>query len=276
MSQLDEADPRAVEALDRLARSTSLSAWDRWTSLLRPAPDGDGSPADGGRSGRPSRRQLRILAIGLAVAMLAATLVVARRPESFDDRMPFTGSTVPGMAVEPTDVPVGTVVPDVAAVSVPEDVLPAAPVLVHVAGAVDAPGVVELPGGSRAVDAVRAAGGLRADADPDRLNLAAVIEDGHRIVVPVRGEPAPEELVPTGSGDGSSGASVGPVGGVIDLNSATQEQLETLPGVGPATATAIISHRDANGPFRTVESLIDVRGIGEAKLDAVRDLVTVG
>lgn len=277
MTQLDEPDPRAVEALDRLARATSAPRWERWTAFLRPTEVGGQPPAaEGHAGGRPTRRQLRVVAVVLAVAVLAGTLVFARRPEPFDDRMPLTGSAAPGAVAATTVGPPASDATSSAAVSTPEDMVPSAPVLVHVAGAVDAPGVVELAGGSRVVDAVRAAGGLRADADPDRLNLAAVIEDGHRIVVPVRGEPVPEELHPTGGGDTSTGTPGGPSGGVIDLNSASQEQLETLPGVGPATATAIISHRDANGPFRTVESLIDVRGIGEAKLDAVRDLVTVG
>jgi competence protein ComEA len=152
-------------------------------------------------------------------------------------------------------------------------------VVVHVAGAVASPGVVRLAATGRIVDAVAAAGGLRADADPDRVNLAAPVSDGQRIVIPVVGQPLPEEVVaapPPGAtapgdvaGPGDTSASV------VDLNRATAEQLDTLPGVGPATAAAILAHREQSGPFRSVDGLIEVRGIGEAKLEALRDLVTV-
>jgi competence protein ComEA len=152
------------------------------------------------------------------------------------------------------------------------------PVTVHVAGAVARPGVVSLPAGSRAVDAVAAAGGMAPGADPDRVNLAAKLADGERLVVPVVGQPAPAEVPPASAGaPGSSGSAPGGVPSApIDLNSATAEQLDELPGVGPATAAAIVSYRDAHGPFRSVDGLLDVRGIGDAKLDALRDLVTVG
>jgi len=158
----------------------------------------------------------------------------------------------------------------------------AAPVFVHVAGAVAAPGVVELPAASRVVDAVAAAGGLRADADPDRVNLAAPLADGTRVVIPVVGEePLPEtSTVPAaapGSGAGAgSGATEAPTAGaLVDLNQADVAELDTLPGVGPSTATAIVEHREQHGPFNSVDALLDVRGIGDAKLEALRDLVTV-
>lgn len=150
-------------------------------------------------------------------------------------------------------------------------------VTVHVAGAVSRPGVVSLPSGSRAVDAVAAAGGLAAGADPDRMNLAAPLLDGERLVVPVVGQPVPQEVPPLLPGGGGVAGSVGSVAAAkIDLNTATAEQLDTLPGVGPSTAAAIVAHRNQKGPFRTVEGLLDVRGIGDAKFDALRDLVTAG
>ena len=142
------------------------------------------------------------------------------------------------------------------------------------------------------MDAVHAAGGLRADADPDRVNLAAPLADGLRVVIPMIGQPAPTELVApstdsggasgstgsgaTGSGSTGSGAAAEPGGGVIDINSADAALLDELPGVGPSTAAAIIAHREKEGPFTSVDGLLDVRGIGEAKLEALRDLVTVG
>jgi competence protein ComEA len=141
-------------------------------------------------------------------------------------------------------------------------------VLVHVAGAVGVPGVYELPAGARVDDAVRIAGGPVDGADLDGLNLAAPLADGQRVYVPVVGEidPAsvPSAVDPTGE----------PSSGPIDLNSATAEQLESLPGVGPATAAAIVDDRDRNGPFAAVDDLERVPGIGPAKLAALRDLVT--
>jgi competence protein ComEA len=156
-------------------------------------------------------------------------------------------------------------------------------VVVHVAGAVAAPGVVRLGNGSRVVDAVTAAGGLRADADPDRVNLAATLVDGQRVVVPIVGQPIPAEVAPapvpsSGGTTTAAGASSGAAstGAPVDLNTATAEQLDALPGVGPSTAAAILDHRSSAGPFTSVDQLLDVRGIGEAKLEALRDLVSVG
>ncbi|MFP5488934.1 MAG: helix-hairpin-helix domain-containing protein [Acidimicrobiia bacterium] len=143
--------------------------------------------------------------------------------------------------------------------------------VVHVAGAVRAPGVYQLDGTARVDDAVRAAGGPVGDADLDGLNLAARLVDGQRIYVPVRGEVDPASVsdgVPTAAG---TDAPVGPV----DLNTATAAELEALPGVGPATAASIVDDRERNGPFALVDDLDRVAGIGPAKLAALRDLVTV-
>ncbi|MGB6056664.1 MAG: ComEA family DNA-binding protein [Microthrixaceae bacterium] len=156
-------------------------------------------------------------------------------------------------------------------------------IVVHVAGAVLSPGVVTLGADSRVVDAITAAGGLRADADPDRVNLAEPLSDGVRIVVPAVGEDAipdavqlkmPQSSGATG-GAGGGGAGSTPAA-LVNLNTATAAELEELPGVGPATSAAIIAKREKDGPFRSVDSLLDVRGIGEAKLEGLRDLVTVG
>ncbi len=141
------------------------------------------------------------------------------------------------------------------------------PVFVHVAGAVLAPGVHELPPGSRVIDAVQASGGLASDAEAGAVNLAAELVDGSQVYVPRVGEVPP----PTASADSGGTDDSGPV----DLNPADASRLETLPGVGPATAAAIIDHRERNGPFTSVDGLLEVRGIGEAKLAALRDLVRV-
>ena len=162
--------------------------------------------------------------------------------------------------------------------------------IVHAAGAVVRPGVYRLPPGARVADVIDAAGGLSPDADGDRVNLAAPVADGERIWVPSRGEQAPPDVIAgTGGGsvlaspsDGTGGSTTDGGGGTgptpatpLDLNQATAEQLDGLPGVGPATATAILAYRDEHGRFGSVEELLDVRGIGDAKLEQLRPLVRV-
>jgi competence protein ComEA len=142
-------------------------------------------------------------------------------------------------------------------------------VLVHVAGAVLRPGVVRLGGPGRVVDAIAAAGGAAPDADLDQVNLAAKVADGDRVYVPRRGESPPP--VP-GAGATSSGPTQS---GPVDLNSASAEQLDALPGVGPATAKAIVEYRTRHGKFRAVDDLLSVPGIGPAKLATLKPLVRV-
>jgi competence protein ComEA len=154
---------------------------------------------------------------------------------------------------------------------------PSAPstVTVHVVGAVGRPGVYCLPTGARVADAVQAAGGLLGNAEPTGVNLARPVSDGEQIVVPVQGQvpAAGAGGVAPGSAAGASGGAVS--GGPIDLNTATVEQLDTLPGVGPATAAKIIADRTENGPFRTAEDLMRVTGIGAKRYESLKDLVTV-
>jgi len=141
-------------------------------------------------------------------------------------------------------------------------------VVVHMAGAVVAPGVVELPVGARVAEGVTAVGGALVDADLAAVNLAAVLQDGEQVYVPRVGEhPLPAAAVATGS---VSSVPAGPV----DVNRASASELDQLPGVGPATAAAIVAHRDANGPFGSVDDLEAVRGIGPTKVEALRGLVT--
>jgi competence protein ComEA len=262
---------RAAEVLDELVRpatASRLSLATRWSSLAGSWP-----------------RFAAVAVVAVALVAVVLVLTVWRRPPPIDERLPLadadrtassldTAGDAAGETADPTTTVDGT---GVAAPGREED--PPAQLVVHVAGAVMSPGVVHLAGGSRVVDAVRAAGGLRADADPDRTNLAAPLTDGQRVVVPVLGQPLPSDVVLPGAPvepDGGSGADATGTAGPIDLNAATEAELDTLPGVGPATAQAIVAHREAEGPFRTVDDLLDVRGIGEAKLEAVRDLVTVG
>lgn len=151
-----------------------------------------------------------------------------------------------------------------------------ADVVVHVAGRVIAPGVYVLGGAPRVHDAIEVAGGPSAGADLDALNLAAVLVDGQRLYVPAIGDVEPGVVVlpdpPT-----IAGGDTGPPSAdrPIDLNRATAAELDTLPGVGPATAQAIVDDRERNGPFARVDDLERVPGIGPAKLATVRDLVTV-
>jgi competence protein ComEA len=135
-----------------------------------------------------------------------------------------------------------------------------ATILVHVIGAVLAPGLVKLPQGARVADALAAAGGLRGDADPAELNLAAVVSDGSQIVIGTKSAPRGE--VREGSASGGVSAGGATASAVIDLNTATLSQLDTLPGVGPVTAQAILDYRTKHGRFTKVEELQEVDGIG--------------
>jgi competence protein ComEA len=191
-------------------------------------------------------------------------------------------TTESGLPVADGSTPAATLPPPLTspAVSTTDPTTTAAPpepVVVHVAGAVAAPGVYELASKMRVADAVEAAGGPLADGDLDALNLAATVADGQRIYVPRVGEIDPASIPSGGehgaaiTGDTAPAASTGPV----DLNTATAADLETLPGVGPATAAAIVEDRARNGPFASVDELDRVPGIGPAKLATLRDRVTV-
>jgi competence protein ComEA len=148
---------------------------------------------------------------------------------------------------------------------------------VQVAGAVTRPGVYQMDPAARVFQALEVAGGVTADADEDALPLASRLWDGCRLVVPRKGEAHGEVLTGQGSpatdsGQGSTSGSQGPAQ-KLSLNSATLDQLDALPGVGPATAQQIVAYRDANGPFTSVDQLGEVPGIGPAKLEKLRPLV---
>jgi competence protein ComEA len=147
-------------------------------------------------------------------------------------------------------------------------------ITVHVAGAVARPGVVALPAGARVIDAVEAVGGAPTDADLDRLNLAAKVVDGERVFVPKVGQADPGVVAGSTDGTGSSSAS-STASAKLDLNAATQTQLETLPGIGPSYAQAIIAERQRRGGFKAVNELRSVRGIGEKRFAEIAPLVTV-
>lgn len=143
---------------------------------------------------------------------------------------------------------------------------PSVSVIVDVAGAVRQPGVYEFVEGDRVIDAIERAGGSLPKADLSLLNLAAPLADGTQILVPKTG-PAVAG-VPGGTAPGSSS-------GLININSASATELEALSGIGEVLAATIVEYRDQNGPFASVEDLMDVSGIGPATLDEIRDQVTV-
>lgn len=150
--------------------------------------------------------------------------------------------------------------PDVLAATtrVPYTTVPEA-IVVHVSGAVKRPGLVTVSDMARVADAIAGAGGAATGADLGNLNLAASVRDGDQIVVPLIGAADPSAGTASDRG--------------IDLNRATAAELEGLPGVGPVLAGRIVAYRDLHGSFTAVEDLLDVGGIGEAKLAAMRDSI---
>ena len=220
-----------------------------------------------------SVHQVTVVAlIVAAVVAVAAWLVLRSVPDSAapvqlstERSLPVTDSTAPSSSSEtPMSAASG------GAVLTPAGEGSAPPLIVDVVGKVRRPGIVELPAGARVVDAIRAAGGARPGVDTTSLNLARVLVDGEQIVVGLK-VPA-VDLVPSPAVSGSSTTS-----GIasVDLNSATQEQLETLPGIGPVTAAAILAWRDEHGAFTSVDELLEVSGIGEVTLSEIEAYVHV-
>ncbi len=143
----------------------------------------------------------------------------------------------------------------------------AAPITVYVSGSVKQAGIYSLPNDSRVNDAILAAGGFTDEANEEAINLAKVLSDGEQINVPA--------LVAPGTGDGLTGLP-GPSGGLVDLNTATLAQLDSLPEIGPITAQKIIDFRASHGLFSKTEDLLEVDGIGQATFEKIKELVTVG
>jgi competence protein ComEA len=164
------------------------------------------------------------------------------------------------------------------------ELLPAptpAPMMVHVSGAVVQPGVYALPRDSRVVDAVQAAGGFSAQADEGAVNMAARLKDGDKLVIPAIGALPPAAGAPEQppSGESSPGRSSSipesTSGGLVNINTASLEELQTLPGIGATRAQDIIDYRQAHGGFTTIEDLQNVTGIGTATFERLKDLITV-
>ena len=244
----------------------------RVTTAGETGEDGDGlaSPRRWGAVGRarealaahtaafdPGRPGLRVLLVlGVLAAIVAGGYVWRSRPEA-----------------EPLPPPAPANAPRPAAV--PEPSPSASGITVYVTGKVRKPGVLVLPGGSRIVDAIEAAGGLRPGAKPGALNLARRLVDGEHITVGASSAAMPGGG-PAGAHPAGPGPALGGAGGPIDLNLATAEELDQhLPGVGEVLARRIVEYREAHGGFRSVEQLRDVTGIGERRFAELKDKVRV-
>ena len=209
------------------------------------------------------------LGVSVAAVVLGAVGVAAAAAGGWWALRPPPGPDAEAILPMAGSVPIPTPAP----VSAPQ----ADRIVVDVVGAVVRPGVHELPAASRVADAVVAAGGFAADADRVRLNLAEPLSDGSRVWVPALGDTAGPEVVPVTGGVGGAGAAGGGAGNParVDLNTADAASLEALPGIGPTLAAAIVEHRQRAGPFASVDELINVAGIGPAKLEQVRPLAIV-
>ncbi len=225
------------------------------SSLPRPAPPR--SPIDRLREWVVWFGPGRLVATAFAVVavVVGGTWLLKGSPSRAEDALPFATRATPTSTT--------------AAVVVAPFTTLATSIVVYVAGQVAIPGIYTLAATARVNDAVLAAGGPRATADLGVVNLAATLHDGERVYVPAAGEAVPPLIESAPGATGTSPAEP------VNINAATAAQLDVLPGVGPATAAAIVAHRQQHGPFQSVEQLGDVRGIGPAKLDALRGLVTV-
>ncbi len=203
------------------------------------------------------------LAPGAARALLAGVAVVLLGAWAW---MAMQNGITTGLIAGETDGPASTDAEP--AVTLPPHESPSPletelALTVYVSGGVVVPGVYTAPGGSRVADFIELAGGFVADADPNAVNLAALVDDGAHVIVPLQGE---TPAVPA-SGSESSG--------LVNLNTAGVDQLDELPGIGPVMAENIVAWREENGPFSSVEDLLSVPGIGESKLAKLRDHAAV-
>jgi competence protein ComEA len=204
--------------------------------------------------------------IGAAVVLLIAGLGIAVLVSAFSSAGVTTTIAPAPSAASGTGTARSGSAPPSATGTAPGS---AVALFVHILGAVAKPGLYQLHDGARAVDAVAAAGGFTAEADRQQLNLARLVSDGEQIYVPKVGE--------AGSGPPGSSAvgGAGAVGGKVNINTASESDLETLPRVGPTMAKRIIAWREANGRFATIEDLMSVTGIGEKTFAELKDLVTI-
>lgn len=198
---------------------------------------------------------------GAVVLLLAAGIVVAVNVAGAAER-------------EPLDIQRADAAQEAAEGETPE--APPALICVHVDGCVARPGIVYVEEGSRVADAVEAAGGMTAEASSAGMNLARVLADGEQVLV--QGAAAADAAVQGASGTSAAGASAtspAASSGKVNINTATAADLQALSGIGPSKAQKIVDHREASGPFKSVDGLLDVSGIGEKTLESIRDQVCV-
>jgi competence protein ComEA len=208
----------------------------------------------------------------LALA-LACLLVVAFAAWRF-----WPAASAGDLAIEVTEVTAEVAANEPAAeLAGSEATATGASVTVHVVGAVHRPGVYALVEGSRVRDALAAAGGCVGDAMLEAVNLARILADGEQVRIPTAEEVAAGAVASAAGGAPTGGAAPpGAAGGKVNINTASATELDTLPGVGPSTAQKIVDDRTANGPFKRIEDLMRVSGIGEKKFEALKDHVSVG
>lgn len=193
---------------------------------------------------------------GAVVLLLAAGIVVAVNVAGAAER-------------EPLDIQRADAAQEAAEGETPE--APPALICVHVDGCVARPGIVYVEEGSRVADAVEAAGGMTAEASSAGMNLARVLADGEQVLV--QGAAAAD--VAAQGASGTSATSPAASSGKVNINTATAADLQALRGIGPSKAQKIVDHREASGPFKSVDGLLDVSGIGEKTLESIRDQVCV-
>lgn len=229
------------------------------------------------------RRQNYILVGAGVLCLIVAAVLLHSFKGQFGRDTKGVSSVVPAME-ETIDVSK----PTKEASSAPQQVTSTASLpskwVVYVTGAVKKPGVYEVPCDSRVYAALNAAGGFSDKAEPEAVNLAAMLQDGVQIHFPKKGENAAAPSVPRTSSTPSQTQSqtsaivnqTPVVGNLVNINTAAQSELETLTGIGPKTAQAIIAYREANNGFARVEDLLLVKGIGAKKYDAIKGMITVG
>jgi len=275
-SRVDDPDPsEGLDPLGPLRPPLSVGIGDRLSGWV----------ADRGWSVVVDRRRVGAGVLVVAALLAAGWWLLRPAPAPVERVLPLAGRTEAAAEPAAGGGAAGDAGGSAGSATSTSTTSAVADLVVQAAGSVVRPGVYRLAPGSRVDDLVTAAGGFGPGADPDRVNLAAPLADGVRVWVPAVGQDPPVVVAGGGAGGtggstaSSSSSSSGPDAGApaapVDLNTATAEELDGLPGVGPATASAILSYREEHGPFAAVDDLLDVRGIGEAKLEQLRPLVTV-
>lgn len=229
---------------DPSSPSSSLSSLEAWRERLDLLVT---SPAQPGR--------WYVIAVVSVVLAIGGVVIFRKDPPPPELSLPMAGSAAEPFATSSTS-------------TVPAEIV------VHAAGSVNQPGIYNLPSNARVADLIERAGGPAKGAEMDAINLASPLVDGQRVYIPNKDE-IPAGAMATGIGSSDVGSEGGEVGKVVDLNTATADQLEALPGVGPATAKSILEARKQKGRFNSVDELLDIRGIGEAKMAEIRPLVRV-